>query len=100
MPQMLGHWSRPAIGCRTATATPPRAGFFVPAVCQSFNTNFRAGIHSAADSFWFLARGAFKLPIRPGIAYAPQCLRGFPSGSRESAEKCPLESTLTARRNR
>jgi len=76
------------------------AGFFVPAVCPFSLPTVCGVIHSAAVSFWFLAWGAFKLPIRPGVAYAPQCLRGFPSGSRESAEKCPLESTLTARRNR
>jgi len=100
MPQMLGHWARPAIGCRTATATPPRAGFFVPAACPFSLPTVCRVIHSAADSFWFLARGAFKLPIRPGIAYAPQCLRGFPSGSRESAEKRPLEFTSSVCRNR
>jgi len=100
MPEMLGHWSRPAIGCRTATATRPRGGFFVPAVCPFSLPNFCMGIHSAAVSFCFLAWGAFALPIRPGVAYAPQCLRGFPSGSRESAEKRPREFTLSVRRNR
>ena len=76
------------------------AGFFVPAVCPFSLPTVCGVIHSTAASFCFLARGALKLPIRPGIAYTPQCLRGFASGSRESAEKCPLESTLTARRNR
>ena len=75
MPQMLGHWSRPAIGRRTATATPPRRGFLCPLFVsfhfQTFNTNCSVGIHSAAVSFWFLAWGVFKLPICPGVAYTP-----------------------------
>ena len=68
----------------TATNSPPRAGFFVPAVCVSF---------------CFLARLPFRQRMRPGAYIGNQCLCGVPSDSRESAEKRPRESTLSRTRN-
>ena len=69
------------------------------AVCQSFSTNFCAGIHSAAVSFCFLAWLPFRQRMRPGVYIGGQCLRGLPSDSRASNEKRPLEFTLSRTRN-
>jgi hypothetical protein len=71
----------------------------VPAVCPFSLPNFCAGIHSAAVSFCFLARLPFRQRMRPGAYTGDQCLCGFPSDSRASAEKRPLESTLSRTRN-
>lgn len=84
MSQVLGHRSRPDLARHTATNSPPRAGFFVPAVCVSF---------------CFLARLPFRQRMRPGAYIRGQCLCGVPSDSRESAEKRPRESTLSRTRN-
>jgi len=88
MPQMLGHWSGPAIGCRTATATRPRGGFFMPAVCESFNTNFCAGIHSAAVKKWFVPGYAI-MAQRRGLDVQVFCEVSAVTGNTWAAPRAP-----------
>lgn len=68
----------------TGADSPPRAGFFVPAV---------------RDSFCFLAWAPFRQHMRPGAYIGGQCLCGLPGDPRASAEKRPLESTLSCAGN-
>ena len=54
---------------------------------------------AVCDSFCLLARLPFRQRMRPGVYIGGQCLCGLPSDSRASAEKRPLESTLSRTRN-